>query len=101
MARDRSVIDRDRNGDPRHAGSLPTAARLRPVDAPQPTGGEGDAGWGVRVGSSRRGTMQLRELTVWWQQRRIAREGRAAFESAATRELYEALDEASMLAPRR
>jgi hypothetical protein len=45
--------------------------------------------------------MQLKELTVWWQQRRIAREGRAAFESAATRELYEALDEASMLAPSR
>ena len=45
--------------------------------------------------------MQLKELTVWWQQRRIARGGRAAFESAATRELYEALDEAAMLAPRR
>ena len=64
-------------------------------------GGEGDAGWGVRVGGSRRGTMQLKELTVWWQQRRLAREGRVAFDSAATRELYEALDEASMLAPRR
>ncbi|HET6813829.1 MAG TPA: hypothetical protein VIJ32_00850 [Actinomycetes bacterium] len=45
--------------------------------------------------------MQLKELTVWWQQRRMAREGRVAFDSAATRELYEALDEASMLAPRR
>jgi hypothetical protein len=45
--------------------------------------------------------MQLKELTVWWQQRRTARGGRAAFESAATRELYEALDEASRLAPRR
>jgi len=64
-------------------------------------GGEGDPGWGVRVGSSRRGTMQLKELTVWWQQRRMAREGRVGFDSAATRELYEALDEASMLAPRR
>ena len=64
-------------------------------------GGEGDAGWGVRVGGSRRGTMQLKELTVWWQQSRTARGGRAAFESAATRELYEALDEASRLAPRR
>lgn len=64
-------------------------------------GGGGDPGWGVRVGGSRRGTMQLKELTVWWQQRRMAREGRVAFDSAATRELYEALDEASMLAPRR
>jgi hypothetical protein len=45
--------------------------------------------------------MQLKELTVWWRQRRMAWEGRAAFESAASRELYEALDEASMLAPRR
>jgi hypothetical protein len=45
--------------------------------------------------------MQLKELTVWWQQRRLAREDRVAFDSAATRELYEALDEASMLAPRR
>jgi hypothetical protein len=45
--------------------------------------------------------MQLKELTVWWQQRRMAREGRVAFDSAVTRELYEALDEASMLAPRR
>jgi hypothetical protein len=65
------------------------------------TGGEGDAGWGVRVRGSRRGTMQLKELTVWWQQRRTAREGRVAFDSVATRELYEALDEASGLAPRR
>ncbi len=65
------------------------------------TGGEGDTGWGARVRGSRRGTMQLKELTVWWQQRRTARGGRAAFESAATRELYEALDEASRLAPRR
>jgi hypothetical protein len=65
------------------------------------TGGEGDAGWGVRAGGSRRGTMQLKELTVWWQQRRMAREGRVNFDSAATRELYEALDEASRLAPRR
>jgi hypothetical protein len=47
------------------------------------------------------GDMQLKELTVWWQQRRLAREDRVAFDSAATRELYEALDEASMLAPRR
>jgi hypothetical protein len=45
--------------------------------------------------------MQLKELATWWQQRREAREARAAFESAASRELYEALDEASMLAPRR
>jgi hypothetical protein len=45
--------------------------------------------------------MQLKELTVWWQQRRMAREVRVAFDSAATRELYEALDEASRLAPRR
>ncbi|HEV8164688.1 MAG TPA: hypothetical protein VGR74_09615 [Actinomycetota bacterium] len=45
--------------------------------------------------------MQLKELAAWWQQRRLAREARAAFDSAATRELYEALDEASMLAPRR
>jgi hypothetical protein len=45
--------------------------------------------------------MQLKELTVWWQQRRMAREGRVNFDSAATRELYEALDEASRLAPRR
>ena len=45
--------------------------------------------------------MQLKELTVWWQQRRMAREGRVSFDSAATRELYEALDEASRLAPRR
>ena len=45
--------------------------------------------------------MQLKELTVWWQQRRMAREGRVGFDSAATRELYEALDDASMLAPRR
>jgi hypothetical protein len=45
--------------------------------------------------------MRLKELAVWWQQRRLAREARAAFESAASRELYEALDEASMLAPRR
>ncbi len=64
-------------------------------------GGEDDPGWGVRVEGSRRGTMQLKELTVWWQQRRMAREGRVAFDSAATRELYEALDEASRLAPRR
>jgi hypothetical protein len=56
---------------------------------------------GFASGSSRRGTMQLKELTVWWQQRRLAREGRVAFDSAATRELYEALDEASRLAPRR
>jgi hypothetical protein len=45
--------------------------------------------------------MQLKELTAWWQQRRMAREGRVAFDSAAARELYEALDEASGLAPRR
>jgi hypothetical protein len=45
--------------------------------------------------------MQLKELTVWWQQRRTAREGRVGFDSVATRELYEALDEASGLAPRR
>jgi hypothetical protein len=45
--------------------------------------------------------MQLKELTGWWQQRRMAREGRVAFDSVATRELYEALDEASRLAPRR
>jgi hypothetical protein len=45
--------------------------------------------------------MRLKELTVWWQQRRMAREGRVGFDSAVTRELYEALDEASMLAPRR
>jgi hypothetical protein len=64
-------------------------------------GGEGDTGWGVRVRGSRRGTMQLKELTVWWQQRRMAREGRVAFDSTATCELYEALDEASRLAPRR
>jgi hypothetical protein len=64
-------------------------------------GGEGDPGWGVRVEGSRRWTMQLKELTVWWQQRRMAREGRVSFDSAATRELYEALDEASRLAPRR
>jgi hypothetical protein len=65
------------------------------------TGGGGDAGWGVRVGEQQEGDMQLKELTVWWQQRRLAREGRVAFDSAATRELYEALDEASMLGPRR
>jgi hypothetical protein len=45
--------------------------------------------------------MQLKEIATWWQQRRLAREARAAFDSAAARELYEALDEASMLAPRR
>jgi hypothetical protein len=45
--------------------------------------------------------MQLKELTVWWQQRRLGRERRIGFDSVATRELYEALDEASMLAPRR
>src|SRR4029450_13798284 len=45
-------MDRGRNGDRHHACSLPTAARLRPVDAPQPTGGEGDAGWGVRIGAA-------------------------------------------------
>jgi hypothetical protein len=45
--------------------------------------------------------MQLKELATWWQQRRLAREARAAFDSTAARELYEALDEASMLAPRR
>jgi hypothetical protein len=45
--------------------------------------------------------MQLKELATWWQRRRLAREAGAAFDSAAARELYEALDEASMLAPRR
>ena len=45
--------------------------------------------------------MQLKGFAGWWQQRRLAREGRVAFDSDATRELYEALDEASMLAPRR
>ena len=45
--------------------------------------------------------MQLKELTAWWQQRRLAREGRLGFDSAATRDRYEALDQASMLAPRR
>ncbi len=45
--------------------------------------------------------MQLKELAVWWQERRLAREASDAFDSAAARELYEALDEASMLAPRR
>jgi hypothetical protein len=45
--------------------------------------------------------MQLKEIATWWQQRRQAREARAAFDSAAARELYEALDEASMLAPGR
>jgi hypothetical protein len=45
--------------------------------------------------------MQLKEIAVWWQRRRLAREARAVFDSTATRELYEALDEASMLAPRR
>jgi hypothetical protein len=45
--------------------------------------------------------MQLKELATWWQQRRLAREARDAFDSTAARELYEALDEASMLAPRR
>ena len=45
--------------------------------------------------------MQLKELTAWWQQRRLARDGRVGFDSAATRELYEALDKASMLTPKR
>jgi hypothetical protein len=45
--------------------------------------------------------MQLKNFTAWWQQRRLARDGRVAFDSVATRELYEALDEASRLAPRR
>jgi hypothetical protein len=45
--------------------------------------------------------MQLKQLAAWWQQRRLAREARAAFDSAAARELYEVLDEASMLAPGR
>jgi hypothetical protein len=45
--------------------------------------------------------MQLKGVAVWWQQRRLAREDRVSFDSVATRELSEALDEASMLAPRR
>ena len=45
--------------------------------------------------------MQLNDLANWWQQRKLAREDRGVFDSAAARELYEALDEASMLAPRR
>jgi hypothetical protein len=42
--------------------------------------------------------MQLHNLANWWQQRKLAREARSAFDSAAAREFYEALDEASMLA---
>jgi hypothetical protein len=45
--------------------------------------------------------MQLRDLATWWQQRKRTREAQGAFDSAAARELYEALDEASMLAPGR
>ncbi|HYY77833.1 MAG TPA: hypothetical protein VFD04_01420 [Actinomycetes bacterium] len=45
--------------------------------------------------------MRLRDLATWWQQRKLAREDRRDFDSAAARELYEALDEASMLAPGR
>ena len=56
---------------------------------------------GGSASEQQEGDMQLKELTVWWQQRRTAREGRVAFDSVATRELYEALDEASGLAPRR
>jgi hypothetical protein len=60
---------------------------------------------GRELGGSRseqqEGDMQLKEFAAWWQQRRLAREARVSFDSSATRELYEALDEASMLAPRR
>ncbi len=45
--------------------------------------------------------MQLHDLATWWQQRKLVREARGTFDSAAVRELYEALDEASMLAPAR
>jgi hypothetical protein len=45
--------------------------------------------------------MRLKGFAAWWQQRRLAREDRVSFDSVATRERYEALDEASMLAPRR
>ena len=45
--------------------------------------------------------MQLHDLATWWQRRKLAREPSGTFDSAAARELYEALDEASMLAPGR
>jgi hypothetical protein len=45
--------------------------------------------------------MQLHDLATWWRQRKLTREARRDFDSAAARELYEALDEASMLAPGR
>ena len=44
--------------------------------------------------------MQLHDLANWWQRRRRAPQARSVFDSAAACELYEALDEASMLAPR-
>ena len=47
------------------------------------------------------GDLMLRDLATWWRRRRQAREARGAFDSVAQRELYEALDHASMVAPGR
>jgi hypothetical protein len=54
---------------------------------------------GGSASEQQEGAMQLKGFAAWWQQRRLVREDRVWFDSVATRERYEALDEASKLAP--